>query len=277
MYGAARPFFIFRKEITMKTFNKHEVISFLKPLKPSVASPTRLEATSRTKQLPNQPMEVSNMAKIIQTNSALVHIFFAIPDPSEHIEIESQEFRDYLKTGPHYQFLKLLYTVLQDAAIGEFECVMTFRFGEESDDDRLLWEIAVQGAKEKALVAAINHALSKCDLDLLDVSVCPQSELNWVNALHEVANAVSFEMLDSVIDALPAEAKAKAEEDIRERINVNGFATPGDTLVAAIRAHCDFMAGVLENHPGFDEPDTVMILNGATQTNQLPNSTNGGI
>ena len=37
----------------MKTFNKHEVISYLKPLKPSVASPTWPEATNRTKQLPN--------------------------------------------------------------------------------------------------------------------------------------------------------------------------------------------------------------------------------
>ena len=217
------------------------------------------------------------MAKINQTNSALVHIFFAIPDPSEHIEIDSQEFRDYLKTGPHYQFLKHLYTVLQDADIGEFECVMTFRVGEESDDDRLLWEIAVLGANEKALVAAINHALSKCDHGLLDVSVCPQSELNWVNVLHEVANAVPYELLKSVIDALPPEAKAKAEADIHERINANAYATPGDLLVFAIRAHCEFMAGVFENRPDFDGPDTVMILNGASHNNQLPNSTNGGI
>jgi len=152
-----------------------------------------------------------------------VVVDFEVPDPGEHVETESQEYRDYYGVnGPHIQLRLHLDELLRKADLGYVD-------DWESDDGHPYWIVA-KGADEMVLKETILKTLAENDHGLQDIEVFTQTEMDlyWAES-------------DALVAKYWAEWDAKPQED-KDRIEKERQAeTAGDVdaMLAAIRKRRD--------------------------------------
>lgn len=135
-----------------------------------------------------------------------VIVEFELPDPGEHVETGSQEYKDYYGiNGPHIQLCEHLDDLLRKAGFGYVE--------EWESDDGHSYYIVTKGNDEVVLKETILKALAENDYGLQDIKVITQTEMEQNDAC--VAKSIAER------DAMPQEEKdciKKEDGDIEDML-----------------------------------------------------------
>lgn len=160
------------------------------------------------------------------TKMRVVTIRFDVPDPGEHVETGSEEYRNYYEAnGPHIQLCEHLDELLRKANVGYIED------WEWIDAD--CHEIVAKGVDETVLKETIIKALAENDHGLQDIEVITQTEMDmyWAESDAIVAKALAErEQKQREWDAKPQEEKDRIEKERQAE------GSDIEDMLAAIRA-----------------------------------------